>query len=223
MTSPWGVPDWRDADAYPRKMTDRTWRWEFLRRRPDYRKAWNECAEKYGGVSRNGVCYALTDSPSKTRRRFGVSVIFTPWRTMSDHDLLFSVFCPAAGIASIGDADFQSVGMGPVPPGFADYRVDLSRPIAPQLEYAAKFFGGVQEAVGGKQRERQRPRQRAVVPRLADLPELGKRRSGSSPPGFLLLRAHTGHLVSNAERRRVSVPPLLSADLIRPARRSVPR
>ena len=35
-----GVPRWRDADAYPSPTTDHQWRWEFLRRRPDYRRAW---------------------------------------------------------------------------------------------------------------------------------------------------------------------------------------
>ena len=40
----WGVPDWRDAEAYippdERKDDLEYWRWEFFRRRPDYRKAW---------------------------------------------------------------------------------------------------------------------------------------------------------------------------------------
>jgi len=34
----WGIPDWRDATAYPRRLPDPIWRWEFLRRREDYRK-----------------------------------------------------------------------------------------------------------------------------------------------------------------------------------------
>jgi hypothetical protein len=42
-TNPWGVPDPRDADAYP-KPTVATpmaqWAWEFLRRRSDYRDRW---------------------------------------------------------------------------------------------------------------------------------------------------------------------------------------
>lgn len=36
----WGVPDWRDAAAYPRSLSDDLWRWEFLRRREDYRNDW---------------------------------------------------------------------------------------------------------------------------------------------------------------------------------------
>ncbi len=43
--SPWGVPDWRNASAYPTADTtpERIWRWEFLRRREDYRNDWHAC------------------------------------------------------------------------------------------------------------------------------------------------------------------------------------
>jgi hypothetical protein len=39
----WGVPDWRDETAYPRpdQISDKLWRWEFIRRMQDYRKAWD--------------------------------------------------------------------------------------------------------------------------------------------------------------------------------------
>ena len=36
----WGVPDWRDAAAYEVQRSPRQWRWEFLRRRQDYREDW---------------------------------------------------------------------------------------------------------------------------------------------------------------------------------------
>lgn len=38
----WGVPDWRDANAYPavESKTLRQWYWEFVRRRHDYREEW---------------------------------------------------------------------------------------------------------------------------------------------------------------------------------------
>ena len=41
MSNPnWGVPDWRDASAYEIDRSPRQWRWEFLRRRQDYREDW---------------------------------------------------------------------------------------------------------------------------------------------------------------------------------------
>jgi hypothetical protein len=38
----WGVPEWRDANAYPDPETTsiEQWHWEFLRRRQDYREDW---------------------------------------------------------------------------------------------------------------------------------------------------------------------------------------
>jgi hypothetical protein len=43
-TNPWGVPDPRDADAYPTAASTsfRQWAWEFLRRNPDYRRDWDK-------------------------------------------------------------------------------------------------------------------------------------------------------------------------------------
>jgi len=38
----WGIPDWRDPSAYPDPETTSIaqWKWEFLRRSPDYRHDW---------------------------------------------------------------------------------------------------------------------------------------------------------------------------------------
>jgi hypothetical protein len=42
------VPDWRDESAYPGRdeLSDKLWRWEFIRRMPDYRAAWAKAAER---------------------------------------------------------------------------------------------------------------------------------------------------------------------------------
>jgi len=41
IISDWGVPDWRDASAYPDETLPLVlWQWEFLRRREDYRQDW---------------------------------------------------------------------------------------------------------------------------------------------------------------------------------------
>lgn len=39
-----GIPNWRDRKAYPKRFEDiyeRNWRWEFLRRCPEYKQAWS--------------------------------------------------------------------------------------------------------------------------------------------------------------------------------------
>lgn len=38
----WGVPDWHDASCYPANLSDGLWRWEFLRRREDYREDYRQ-------------------------------------------------------------------------------------------------------------------------------------------------------------------------------------
>jgi hypothetical protein len=35
-----GCPDWRDESSYPGELEKWQWRWEFLRRAPEYRDAW---------------------------------------------------------------------------------------------------------------------------------------------------------------------------------------
>ena len=44
----WNVPDWRDESAYPKDEGTglAQWKWEFLRRRPDYRQDWLVYAPK---------------------------------------------------------------------------------------------------------------------------------------------------------------------------------
>ena len=43
----WGLPDWRDANSYTNSFdptnqwTDNRWRWEFKRRQPEYRQAFD--------------------------------------------------------------------------------------------------------------------------------------------------------------------------------------
>lgn len=48
----WGIPDWRNAADYPKRLTHDQWRWEFLRRRDDYRQEWND-AERVPGFLRH--------------------------------------------------------------------------------------------------------------------------------------------------------------------------
>jgi hypothetical protein len=155
--TPWGVPDWQDVRAYsfPADTPDRVWRWEALRRRPDYRAAWNHCAEVFGGVRKNGVCYAFTDNPEDVRRRFGVSVIHDPRRVMPEHYLSF--FTRAFAVAAVGDPVVPAT-LGLVPLGFADFRFDLARPLNPQLENAKKHLLAVQAKMTGGVKNTQRPR-----------------------------------------------------------------
>lgn len=76
--NPWNVPDWRSADAYPRseKTADWIWRWEFLRRREDYRLIWLDYQDNRTEWHAKGQ-----DGLSKHDRetdRFGLSSLLSP-------------------------------------------------------------------------------------------------------------------------------------------------
>lgn len=93
----WGLPDWRDNAAYPLDRLVTEWRWEFLRRRPDYRNEWIKRSvlgvhpsldplksfEDGNGevVDPDGPAYCYAEDVDIARLQFGVSVIYDPaWR-----------------------------------------------------------------------------------------------------------------------------------------------
>lgn len=73
----WGLPDWTKPGDYPSEATDYQWRWEFLRRRPDYREEWDQW-EGFFQREQEGIVYAITDEPILMELKFGVSVIYDP-------------------------------------------------------------------------------------------------------------------------------------------------
>jgi hypothetical protein len=52
--SKWGLPNWRDPTSYGdvNKWSKERWRWEFTRRRPDYREAFEASAQKSYEIAR---------------------------------------------------------------------------------------------------------------------------------------------------------------------------
>lgn len=41
-SAPAWLPDWRNASLYPTQLTDSEWRWQFLRRHPEYQSLWDQ-------------------------------------------------------------------------------------------------------------------------------------------------------------------------------------
>ena len=74
--SDWGVPDWREADQYPAtdSLTHRQWRWQFLRRRPEFRAEWQ------AGVHAGKIWFdtVLTGDPDRCKREYGIPTVIDP-------------------------------------------------------------------------------------------------------------------------------------------------
>jgi hypothetical protein len=101
----WGVPDWRDAAAYEVQRSPRQWRWEFLRRRQDYREDWlmhyepgrREALAIFGNMPLpEGVTtweehfsgYAYRRDAIETIEKYGISLLLDPSRACSEFELL---------------------------------------------------------------------------------------------------------------------------------------
>jgi hypothetical protein len=76
------LADWRDPAAYDytRALTRDGWAWEFLRRNPLYRAAWNEILR---------VNSPITVIPPRTAASFGVIAFENPQRTALDSGILW--------------------------------------------------------------------------------------------------------------------------------------
>ena len=86
----WGVPNWKDKAAYPKgpdELTDTQWRWEFLRRRHDYRHAWETAAARIAPIRPEG-------SSDRSECRVGL---------IDDAEVLFGLrgMCPHPGWADV--------------------------------------------------------------------------------------------------------------------------
>lgn len=110
----WGVPDWKDARAYPAPdaLTTCEWRWQFTRRRPDYRDLWlkwsplNEAQilehkEEYETLAaRSGQTIdifldsAPTDDHHSVRLKYHMSALRNPAKEFSHWQLMGGSFPP---------------------------------------------------------------------------------------------------------------------------------
>jgi hypothetical protein len=97
----WGVPDWRDATAYQVPRSPRQWRWEFLRRRQDYREDWlmhyepgrREALATFGnmplpeGVTSWEDHYSGIVSFPDSAWKYGIAPLIDPSRECSEFEL----------------------------------------------------------------------------------------------------------------------------------------
>lgn len=158
MNRDWGVPNWRDATAYPAKLTMLEWWWEFTRRRPDYREAWDAAQVV---VRRE---HRLAHDVDELRLRFELSLVHDPARSLTnwelmqyryprnflrspveplleaaDHPYAGQLFSEAAQRQHMAEDSWQRL-----------YNFDLSRPLGPQLKHARQHLISLQMELFGK-------------------------------------------------------------------------
>jgi hypothetical protein len=78
----WGVPDWRDPAAYPAadELSMQEGRWEFLRRRPAYRRDWLRAPEEFGPCPRQRYFGKIYEVFVPVDPRWSISELPTVWR-----------------------------------------------------------------------------------------------------------------------------------------------
>jgi hypothetical protein len=143
----WGVPDWRNAAAYEAQRSPRQWRWEFLRRRQDYREDWlmhyepsrREAPAIFGnmplpeGVTSWEDHYSGIASFPDSAWKYGIAPLIDPSRTCSEFELWqFFQITPPYFLHFASRERFQEMK----DTGHALVAFDLNRPLGEQLRSA---------------------------------------------------------------------------------------
>lgn len=170
----WGVPDWRDAAAYPSSgdaLSLKQWCWEFTRRHPDYRALWQRLwPELQNFVEVNAEwCRELADDERALN-----SEVETRWAKVHLqpylHELRTCYRLNGLPDPRIGDRSDDQLRhllyledrhgaveyytldavMMDQAAGYLLYRFDRNRPASKQLEDAGAYLREMQKAEHGK-------------------------------------------------------------------------
>ena len=182
----WGLPDWRDKDAYPDpdpdQIHDDKWRWEFLRRRPGYRRDYLWPDAKFRSPTKGlyfELAYGLPD-PADPRLsavdadryntlRNDDLLSMNPqdstsafFRFLDDDDRYVAALCHETSRLVRPDSASSSLFL----------RVDLRRSVPKQLAHLKKIAKDCQQSWSVKQ-VRRRPKLWPMYLRVLDAREAG--------------------------------------------------
>lgn len=191
----WGIPDWRDESAYPGPddLSMDEWRWQFLRRREDYRQDWLKHADStyryYLARSRDsndqiyyGKEICTPNHPQfmaeyRGPRKYGLiglpnPAIEKPWfASITPHGHEGS-YVEGRGPGWLGSGELTEIDL---PEGFAAYTFDLRKPIPPQIKKAKNDLRDLQKHRRGKIEQRRRHQKKwPLYLRLLDAREIGE-------------------------------------------------
>ena len=141
----WGIPDWRDPAAYGAadSWTDHRWRWEFTRRRADYRADFDQYAAASYALALESVTGGKVLKPNDPGfvatmpgpLKYGLAGLPNP--RISDQPIYVRIFRSAFGGAYLGEGkEFLAGGAGiniDAPEGTMAVVFDLAHPIEAQL------------------------------------------------------------------------------------------
>ena len=136
----WGICDWRDTAAYPdsRSTDNDMWRWEFLRRDPQYRERWLTWYNGQGQTASPDelISFGLRDflDPSVSYKKLVKKrpYIFQQYPAILDSNEVNWVYEDTDDRL---ESDIQSILNDT--DSLIDIRIDLKRPITPQMESMA--------------------------------------------------------------------------------------
>lgn len=135
------IPDWRDKDAYPKCFEDiyeRDWRWQFLRRYPEYQQAWNR------GIPDEGITYhaeiaeidrkPAPEDSEQCRTVFRLKHLVNPWGEQRIPNATGSMWDSHTGAMTINPPD-PNVTRGR---DFVMVGFDLNTTLKPQIDNVYK-------------------------------------------------------------------------------------
>ncbi|MDW3117175.1 MAG: hypothetical protein R8G60_04870 [Roseovarius pacificus] len=156
MMNEWGIPNWQDISGYgdTSEWNENRWRWEFLRRRSDLRDEFDAKANRQFENKRNLYLSKPEMFPGG---------LLTP----EDPGFCVSTFLICGELQSlpnprIGNQPWWAIEWTDkakkvrqftkeiAPEGYERVDFDLSKPIAPQLEFAKEYLLDIQRELHGK-------------------------------------------------------------------------
>jgi hypothetical protein len=174
----WGLPNWADAGAYGEtsRWNEDQWRWEFTRRREDYRKDYSAWPSV---LYPSGTLVAHVEDAEAAREllvKYGLERLPDP--SVSEHSPNLRWFQLPYDVFALGEGPPKRLGGNGInvdaPEGTAAVVFDLSRPLSTQLEFVRELFswwetnGGVRLA-----QRRKHPRKWLRYLRVLDGREFG--------------------------------------------------
>ncbi len=167
----WGVPDWKCAKSYGNtdEWSMNRWRWEFIRRRRDVRKAFDETADQ----TYLEAVDLIQSGPEFLREREALKPDEPGFG--SNHQIAKELGLPNLPNPRIGNQPFYAISFNDWPEGLTQFyskeppegyrRVDfdLNKPLEPQLKFAKQVLQDSQIKLLGKKLQSRRHRKKWLL------------------------------------------------------------